>query len=379
MMRSFFSALLAVVTILVLLAVIVHGDKTQYARLYLSYCPTYFSSEIAVVDVSTADGSYKIVGKATPPSSIVFGCSALYSPTFTFEPTTGDIMFDFTSDLGAFIQIQVNDTTGHVDLTHFTSPSEFFTGFESFRLDTARNTLVGISGTATQDNFCSDGCMGFATLDLATRRAKTIPLPFKAVSDDTCFFDQQNQLFYTQLSHAIPGTPYENCAPLNYGDCLVVINATNGEIVNSVNNMYDNNEHVYRFGLSSAVPDLDHVQAFVIGENCRCNVSSQQISYAFDVVDLPRNKFSLQSCAQNNVTIQTDEWISSFLPIIPNEPGRFVTSSGNSDGDSSQFLVFDVENGGVMLNTQLKGLGKALGAEMGLIYIWGVGGQRQLS
>lgn len=73
------------------------------------------------------------------------------------------------------------------------------------------------------------------------------------------------------------------------------------------------------------------------------------------------------SCISHNVTVHMDEWISSFSA----DGRKFATGSGNTEAPA-QVLVFDVESGRTLLNTNLTGLGQTLGAYQGLFAVWGL-------
>lgn len=357
-------------------------NPAQKARLYVSYCPTYFTNAIAVVEVSATTGAWTVLGTSHLPSG-VFGCSADYNPTFASDPHAPNIMWmDFTSDTGYFVKILVstNATTNATQVTTsaFVSRSDFFTGFLNFKVRDSQQVFEGMTGTVTQDGFCSDGCIGYGIQNLTgTRREASNPLPFKAISDDTSFLDETNSIFYVQASHDLRDTP---CAPQSWQDCLLSIDANTGELIKSV---YNRDEHVYRFGFvaqpttapsSSLSPSTSSssssspviVNAFVVGMNARCNRSDQETSYAFARVNLPESRFELVSCASTKVVIHEDPWVSQFAP----SGELFCTSSGNGNGDDPQFLTYDVKSGNAIVQTKLSGLAKKLDAKMGLIFVW---------
>jgi hypothetical protein len=354
-------------------------NPAQLARLYVSFCPTYFTNAIAVVDVSVTTGAWTVLGTSHLPSG-VFGCSADYSPTFASDPENPDkIWLDFTSDTGYFVSIETtknpstNETT--VETAAFESRSEFFTGFLNFKVRDSKNVFEGMTGTVTESGFCSDGCIGYGIQNLSgSKRERSRPLPFRAISDDTSFLDKQNSVFYVQASHDLRDTP---CAPQDFQDCLLSIDSNTGELLKSV---YNHDEHVYRFGnpshATTTIPlplliqsnTTPIVDAFVVGMNSRCNRSSQETSYAFARVNLAQSQFELISCITTKIVIQEAPWISAFSPAND----VFVTSSGDGDGDDPQFVTFDVSTGKSIVDTKLSGLAKKLDAKMGLIFVWSV-------
>jgi hypothetical protein len=352
---------------------VVAPNPNKKARMYVSYCPTYFTNAIAVIDVNVYTGVYNIVGTSHLPSG-VFGCSADYNPTFALDEKTDVVWMDFTSDLGYFVKVEVSDYnnatgTGKVTTSAFSSSSDFFTGFLNFKVRDSQGEFEGMTGTVTQDGFCSDGCIGWSGMSLVTRKAPVVALPFKEIADDTSYVDRVNNIFYVQAAYDLRDV---TCAPQPWQDCLLSIDTLNGTLLRSV---YNHDEHVYRFGYPSqptssgsrrhrteaAATGSLIVDAFVVGMNQRCNKSANETNYAF-----ARVNFEIISCAPTNVVIHEGPWISSFS----RDNSVFSTASGNDDGDSAQFLTYDVTTGSVALQTKLTGLGKKLDAKMGLIFIW---------
>ena len=357
------------------------GKPAPTARIYIGYCPTYFTGALAVVDVDTRSGKWTIVGHSKLPSG-VFGCVADYDPVFASDPNNDDVMvMDFTEDTGYFVRIESDAATKVVNATAFNSRSEFFTGFLNFKVRDSRNVYEGMTGTVTQDGFCSDGCIGYGIQNLSgSQRERSRPLPFKAIADDTSYLDRQRNVFYVQASHDLRSTP---CAPQSYQDCLLAIDANTGALLRST---YNHDEHVYRFGSGAtplaaarhrqahghrmakqAAPPLI-VDAFVVGMNKRCNRSKDATSYAFATVDLPTSTFNLISCVSSSVVIDEAPWVAQFSP----DSTVFATASGNGNGDDPQFLSFETASGKELLNTKLAGLARALDAKMGLIFVWAV-------
>jgi hypothetical protein len=63
--------------------------------------------------------------------------------------------------------------------------------------------LAGLTPTVTQNGFCNDGCIGFGQFDITSKSKykRLSVLPFKAIMDDTHFFDSSKNVFYTQASY----------------------------------------------------------------------------------------------------------------------------------------------------------------------------------
>jgi hypothetical protein len=350
------------------------------SRLFVSFCPTDFTNRLAVVDVVTATGKWSIVGTTKMPGG-VFGCSALYDPTYSFDPQQpNEVILDFTSDAGYFVWVTIDSATNAVSTRAFNSRSLFFSGFLSFQVDTLPSSgekeFVGICGDVTESGFCSDACIGFGRQNLTSAGGKerSTALPYRAISDDTSYLDRRTQTFYAQASHPL----LAGCgASESWEDCMLAIDARTGAVRSS---RYNRNEHCYRFGLAE-VPNAQRaphnregatlgpiVAAFVVGMNARCGRGDNETSYAFAEVDLSTSNFTKVSCVSTKTIIHEGPWISSFSA----NSRFFVTSSGNGNGDDPQFLAFDVASGRVVTDTRLQGLARALKADMGLIFVWAV-------
>lgn len=89
--------------------------------------------------------------------------------------------------------------------------------------------------------------------------------------------------------------------------------------------------------------------------------------FLFASVNLATAKATPIACIPQNVTVQMDEWISSFSL----DGLLFATGSGDSEGNA-QLLVFHVPTASVLLNTNLDGLAEALGAADNIYDIWSV-------
>jgi len=353
-MRFTFAALLCVVFATAAPA----ADKTL--RMFVAYCPNDFTGAGHIVDVDPRSGTFTVGAHVTFPSE-VFGCVAYYSPSFAFDPQDSNTLwFDFTSDTGFFLAVD----TRHGNTTHFSSASLFFSGFIDFKVFGGKN-LRGITGTVTQDGYCSDACLGYGVQDIARHDYHRLSvLPFKEGADDTSFEDETTGTFYFQGSYDLRA---QTCGPASSSQCLIAINSTTGALLNAV---YTPNWQAFKFaGKANADGEvLAFMSAFPpLSQACGAS-SGNHSQYAFGMVNLQSAVATQLTCLNASVVIDTDEWISAFSP----DYSLFATASGNSEGDPAQLLVVDVPTGRTVLNSQLQGLPQAMKADMGLIFIWAV-------
>lgn len=327
-------------------------------RLVVAYCPTDFTGEGAIVDVDPHTGNWSIATKFQLPSE-VFGCVADYSPSYDVDRTDPNtVWLDFTSDEGFFVAVD----TRFGNTSHFSSSNWFFTGYENFKYSKAFNVLRGVTMTVTESGFCSDGCAAFGNQALppASKHYEQLALvPFKAVSDDTSFYNPATNTFSFQGSYDLrPVT----CAPEDDEECLITLDAATGTLVSAI---YTPHYHVYRFS-----PRLDAGKSlsFVVGFNAACKnpPTANATQYAFALVDPVTADSKLVSCVSASIIVQEGPWIGAFSP----DNTMFATSSGNGDGDRTQFLVLDTASGAEIINAPLVGLAAALGAKMGLVFVW---------
>jgi hypothetical protein len=330
------------------------------ARLVVSYCPTDFTNHGAIVDVDPLTGAWTIEAKFKFPSG-VFGCSADYSPTYTFDPANPNmIWFDFTSQAGYFVGVDLV----HGNSTVVNSGGLFFTGFLDFDDFPADQTLRGITGTVTQSGYCSDACLGFGVQDVAKhdRRYKQLAtLPFRETADDARYVDFRTGVLYFQAAYDLNNV---GCAPLAYEQCLLAVNTTTGALLSA---KYSPQQYqVFKYG--AGINDAGDIAAFMEGFNSFCGVPSNGSAVAFGRINLNTATATPHACVPQSVVIDTDDWIASYNQ----HETILATASGNGEGDPPQFISFNVSTGQPLVNTQLTGLAKALGADMGLIFVWGV-------
>lgn len=352
--------LLAVVAVLAALSSAVSSTQQSPApiRLFIGYCPTDFSGAGAVVDVNPITGAWKIVSRVKLPSSEVFGCVADYDPTFDFaQSDPNELWFDFVSDDGFFLEVDMRGG----NTTSVTSSDVFFTGFIDFKFFAATNTLNGVAGTVTQDGICSDGCLSYGIQQLGGaegRHYKQVAIiPFKAGADDTSFVDWKRQTLAFQGSYDLRPQP---CGPASSSQCLVTINTTNGALVSAV---YTPSYQVFKFARRHD-PD-GSVLAFTLADGCNASTGAPW-TYQFRNIDMATAASKATVCLDPNLVIDEDQWVADFST----GDRLFATASGNGNGDDPQLLVLNVTSGATVLNSKLSGLAEALGAKMGLIFVW---------
>jgi len=305
------------------------------------------------VKVSPTTGNWSIVG-TFKWGGATFGCPVLYDPIITLDQT-GLLYMDFTEDAGYIVTLDVA-TAKIVD--HKNSGDLFFTGFVNMAYQDSGKILEGITITVTQGGFCFDGCLQLGQLSPTTGKYKqTQNLPFKAVMDDSHYYDTTGNVYYVQASYDLRTHP---CAPVDSDECLLAISTTTGNLTSSVWTNYT----VYKY--AQQMDSNANVLAWVDGFYSICK--NPYNDYAFATVNLKSAKATLGTCIQHNVTVAMDEWISSFS----NDDTLFATGSGDAESGSPQLLVFSVATGKAVVNTNLPGLAKALGASMGLFDIWSV-------
>jgi len=90
--------------------------------------------------------------------------------------------------------------------------------------------------------------------------------------------------------------------------------------------------------------------------------------FLFAIVNLQRATANLISCIPQNVTVQMDEWIASFSL----DGTLFATGSGDAETAEGQLLVFHTPSGGLLLNTDLSSLKKALKTIDGFFFVWSI-------
>jgi hypothetical protein len=179
-------------------------------------------------------------------------------------------------------------------------------------------------------------------------------LPFRALMDDSHFFNSTTKKYYVQGSY---DKRPQKCAPKDSDLCLLQIDAGTGKLETA---KYTN-WTVYKYGkqLSDGT-----ILAFVEGFDELCKHPYN--NYLFAKVNLNTATATPIACISRDVTIQMDEWISSF------SKDQSLFATGSRFGGNAQFLVLNTTNAQTVINSKLEGLDKALGTQLGLYWIWSV-------
>lgn len=322
-------------------------------KMLVAYCPTDFTGAAAVVSIDVSTGAYTIDGTFKWPTSLVEGCVADYSPNIWYSTVDSMLWMDFTEDLGVLAAIDLASAS-IASIVHVKDP--FFTGFET--LDVASSSLLlGVSGTVTQSGLCSDGCFQFGTLATDGKYTALENILFKETADDTHLYDVASNTYYAQFGYQL-GSP--RCAPAPADECLVAIDAQTGNVTSAIYTPYE----IYGFGHN--LDAAGNVLVWANGGQAICR--DPYNDFLFGTVNMNTAKLTPSACIPHNTTVDTDEWVGSFSL----DDAYFATASGNSYGDPSQLLIFDVANSQVLINSQLAGLGQALKAAQELVFIWAV-------
>lgn len=224
------------------------------------------------IDLQTGD--WKIAQQFKWPPKINFdGCSGEFDdPAFALDlssnvslsliamkdKTTNSLIpvqtlfLDFVDAFGELVALNLVTAKS----TEVKPSDVFFTGFEnmyvassttvqgaltrSFRSSSSLMRLPGFAATVTQGGFCSDGCFGFGQMatsgpfppaPLLFHRFKgkfnwIKNLPYKALLDDSHFYDASTGTVYVQVSY--PLTPDAFCSPNAPDLCLLAVNSKTG-------------------------------------------------------------------------------------------------------------------------------------------------------
>ena len=330
-------------------------------RLVVAFCPTLFTSKGAVVDVDPTSGTISVVGTFDWPGSAIEGCVADYSPTVSIPSSGSSVWFNYVSDDGVFSHLDLATATMS---KAFTASDIFFTGFETFgQLASASSALTGVSGTATQNGLCNDGCFEYGAIDIDSHKyTKGSLILFKEIADDVYYSD--GKYFYIQAGYDLRE---QKCAPADEDECLLKLDVSSGDLVAATYTDYT------IYGIAG-VPDQERansITTFMAGFSSQCptnNDPSTNPGYAFGSVNLDTANATLSACLDPSVVIDMDEWISSFSA----DASLWATASGDAYGDPSQLLVVDVASGKPVYSSRLDSLPKTLGAAQNLIWIWAV-------
>jgi len=281
------------------------------------------------------------------------GCDIELDPDVAIDRKKNLVVLDFIDDFS--LMVEVDAVKGDVSTTT-KNKSPFWVGYLNFDVlssSSSPDQLIGLSPTVTQNGLCSDGCMDIGTFKDGKFTLLQNVL-YKAVMDDTHYFDRTNNLYYAQFSYALGS---HGCSANNSDQCLVAISTTTGDIVSS---LATPNFTAYNFFYASS-PDSVLVWA---EDYAYCDVAFD--SYLFGTLDMATAALTPVACIPKNVVVHEDEWISDFSL----DGSQFATASGDTETGSMQLLVFNVTSGLPLVRSDLGGLKKALGAWEGFIVVW---------
>jgi len=337
----------------VLLAFVCAVAAQEAIYLTVGYCPDPFSGAGAIVKVNPTTGNWTIISRFKWPSEL-FGCVIEYDPTVYFDRPTGNLYLDFTDDFGYLITLNVP----HGRIVSQAKPSDiFFTGFENMQFTGGH--LLGMAAHVTQSGYCSQGCFQIGTLAPVTGLYRFISdVPFRALMDDTHFYDNRTQSYWAQASYPL-STP--RCSTHDTDLCLLEISGVNGQL-KTVKKM---NPDVVMYKYSPWINPDGSMLAFVEGFDEICQHPYN--NFAFAMVNLPQATAKLTVCVSRNTTIHMDEWISSFNA----DESLFATGSGDTEA-RAQLLVVNTKTGATVVNSDLSGLGQELKSFSNLFVIWSV-------
>jgi hypothetical protein len=322
--------------------------------LTVAYCPDEFSGAGAIVSVDPNTGNFVILGKFQWPSDII-GCPADYDPVVTFDTSSG-LLYMFFDD--ADILTVVNLAQSEVEQT-VTPSNVFFTGYENMAWSSSKSYLQGVSGTVTENGYCSDGCFQFGNLELDGTYTAVQNIPYRAMMDDSHFLDESTNTFYIQASYDLRSED-QWCNPDNTQLCMLQIDSQSGDL----KSWKFTNWTIYKYGAS--LDNDDQMTVWMEGFPDLCQHPYND--FLFAKVDLDTATATPISCIPRDVTVQMDEWISSFSL----DGTLFATGSGDAFSGIGQLLVFHVPSGQVVLNSNLPGLAKQLNTADGLFFVWSV-------
>merc|ERR1712137_561526 len=150
------------------------------------------------------------------------------------------------------------------------------------------------------------------------------------------------------------------CDPSNDASlCLLAIDTQTGELINST---LANSYTVYNY---SPVPNSNGtILSFAFGYETLCKHPYED--FVFVNLNLTDATTEPIACISKNTTIQEEEWISSF------SEDNSLFAQASAFGSELQYLTFNTTNGATLVNSDLSGLAKELGAAEGLLFFWGV-------
>jgi len=332
------------------------ASATGTLYLTIAYCPTDFSSEGAIVSVNPQTGAWNIEGTFKWPGQVITGCAADYDPIVTTDAATGTVFLEFTEDLPPTI-VGVDVQAAKVSTT-VNPKNAFFTGFENMQYLPSGSSFLGFSGNVATTGFCSDGCFQLNEVALSGKVTNYADLPFKAMMDDSHYYDDSSNTYWVQASYDLREES-EWCAPNNADLCLLSVDGLTGDLLSAK----WTNWTVYKFGPQQTDGNF---LTWMYGFESLCKHPYDDFLFAY--VNLADASATPIACIEKNVTVHEDEWISSFSL----DGTLFATGSGDAETGVPQVLVFKAKTGATLLNTALPGLAAALKTIDGIFMIWSV-------
>jgi len=232
----------------------------------------------------------------------------------------------------------------------------FFTGY--INLFTSGSYVKGLTGTVETSGYCFDGCFAIGQLEVPGGQYKKIQdIPFKAMLDDSHYFDPTSNILWVQGSYDLRTS--NRCAPADEDECLLQIDTNTGNLLSAM----WTNWTIYKYAQPS---DDGTIVSWMYGFEGLCKHPYDD--FLFARVNLTDATAVPISCIPKNITVDMDEWIASFSL----DSTLMATGSGDSETGMPQLLVFNTSNANVVLNTNLTGLAEALKSADKLFNIWSV-------
>ena len=330
----------------------------------------------AVVRVNHTDGAFTIQGKFALPSSSI-GCPMNEDVNYFSDVRHRDVAaalsrgrathLSWGTDWGRLSVVGLDGGKVVHTKEGRSSDLSLFDGFTSFALadEVAADRYVGLTPHVTEDGFCSDGCFRLGAQAIASGVFTGLPaLPFKSVMTDARFLDAEAGVYYAQGSYPLDASA--RCSADDTAECLFAIDAKTGKLLSS-KPMPTFTVYKYEDALDGVAAD-GTVLAWGFGfqETCGKDLNS----FAFARVHLANATASLLGCIPKKDVVHFNPAMGGFS----HDNSRFATASGNPEVGEMQLLVFDASKGATTLNTDLKGLPRALGAsaDAPFVAVWGL-------
>jgi len=214
-----------------------------------------------------------------------------------------------------------------------------------------------LTATVETSGYCFDGCFAFSQLEVPGGQYKKIQdIPFKAILDDSHYFDPTSNVLWVQGSYDLRTS--NRCAPVDSDECLLQIDVNTGDLLSAM----WTNWTIYKY---AQLNDDGTILSWMYGLEGLCKNND----FLFAKVNLTDATAIPIACIPKNVTVDMDEWIASFSL----DSTLMATGFGDArTGSFSQLLVFNTSDASVVLNTNLTGLAEALKSAKKLFGIWSI-------